>query len=241
MFTNPKGMLAPDFYHKNNHTVPTSQKAVHIAPSILAADFCRLGEEIQAVEVAGADRLHVDVMDGRFVPNLTIGPPVVRALREKTQLPLDVHLMIVEPEKLIPDFASAGADCITVHLEACVHAHRVLQSIRSLNKKAGIALNPHTPISGLNYLLPELDLILVMSVNPGFGGQRYIPQSTEKIKEIRTMIAKSGFDIDLEVDGGIKADNAQEIISAGANVLVAGSAIFGKDSYADAIQAIRGR
>ncbi|QQR90735.1 MAG: ribulose-phosphate 3-epimerase [Myxococcales bacterium] len=218
----------------------TSQKAVHIAPSILAADFSRLGEEVQAVQAAGADRIHIDVMDGRFVPNLTIGPAVVRALREKTTLPLDVHLMIVEPEKLIAAFADAGADCITVHIEACNHAHRILQSIHSLNTKAGIALNPHTPISGLQYLLPELDLVLAMSVNPGFGGQSYIPQMTKKIRDIREMLDVSGFCIDLEVDGGIKESNAQEVLSAGANVLVAGSAIFGKTNYPEAIQAIRG-
>jgi ribulose-phosphate 3-epimerase len=205
----------------------------------LSADFARLGDEVRAIEAAGADDVHVDVMDGRFVPNLTIGPPVVAALRRVTKLPLDVHLMIVEPEKLIDAFAHAGADVITVHAEACVHLHRVVQHIRSLGKKAGVSLNPHTPEDVLRYVMSEIDLVLVMSVNPGFGGQSFIEGVLPKIAALRAMIDATGRAIDLEVDGGIKPGTASRVCAAGADVLVAGSAVFEKPPYERAIAALR--
>jgi ribulose-phosphate 3-epimerase len=210
-----------------------------IAPSILSADFARLGEEVVALEGAGADWAHVDVMDGRFVPNITIGPLVVKALKRVTKLPLDVHLMIVEPERYVADFAEAGADIITVHAEACDHLHRVLQQIRALGKKAGVSLNPHTPEDVLRYVLDLTDLVLVMSVNPGFGGQDFIPAVLPKVKRIRSMIDGAGRPIHLEVDGGIKPGTARKVIEAGADVLVAGSAVFGAKDYAQAIRALR--
>ncbi|HJL14436.1 MAG TPA: ribulose-phosphate 3-epimerase [Sandaracinaceae bacterium LLY-WYZ-13_1] len=217
----------------------SSQRKVWIAPSILSADFARLGEEVKAVEAAGADWIHVDVMDGRFVPNLTIGPPVVRALRAVTDLPLDVHLMIVEPERYVETFAEAGADVITVHAEASTHLHRTLQTIRGLGKKAGVSLNPHTNEEALRYVFDLLDLVLVMSVNPGFGGQSYIDAVTHKIEAIHWMIEASAKRIRLEVDGGIKPGTAAQAVRAGADVLVAGSAIFGADDYEKAITALR--
>jgi ribulose-phosphate 3-epimerase len=213
--------------------------AVLISPSILSADFARLGDEVQALERAGADWAHVDVMDGRFVPNMTIGPLVVKALRRATTLPLDVHLMIVEPERYVEDFAAAGADIITVHAEACPHLHRVLQQIRGLGKKAGVSLNPHTPEDVLRYVLELTDLVLVMSVNPGFGGQDFIPAVLPKVSRIREMIRASGRNIHVEVDGGVKPGTARQVVEAGADVLVAGSAVFGAKSYADAIAALR--
>ncbi len=216
-----------------------SPRPLRIAPSILSADFGRLAEEVRAIERAGADWVHVDVMDGRFVPNLTIGPLVVKALRGVTSLPLDVHLMIVEPERYVEAFAEAGSDVITVHLEASVHLHRTLQHIRSLGKKAGVSLNPHTPPDPLRYVLDELDLVLVMSVNPGFGGQDFIPSVVPKIEEIRRMIDESGRDVALQVDGGIKPGTAATVVAAGADTLVAGSAVFGTDDYEGAIQALR--
>ena len=219
--------------------MPRSPRPIRIAPSILSADFARLGEEVRAVEAAGADSVHVDVMDGRLVPNLTIGPPVVAALRKVTKLPLDVHLMVVEPEKLIDAFATAGADILTVHAEACVHLHRVVQHIRSLGKKAGVALNPHTNEDVLRYVMGEVDLILVMSVNPGFGGQSFIDAVLPKIERIRAMIGTVGRVIDLEVDGGIKPGTASRVCEAGADVLVAGNAVFASPPYADAIAALR--
>jgi ribulose-phosphate 3-epimerase len=219
--------------------VPRSPRPARIAPSILSADFGRLAEEVRAVAEAGADWIHVDVMDGRFVPNLTIGPPVVKALRRVTDLPLDVHLMIVEPERYVGAFAEAGADTITVHAEACPHLHRVLQQIRALGKRAGVSLNPHTPASVLEHVLAELDLILVMSVNPGFGGQSFIPAVLPKIARLREMIDASGAAIDLEVDGGIRAGTARQVVEAGADVLVAGSAVFGAEGYAAAVRALR--
>ena len=212
---------------------------MRIAPSILSADFGRLAEEVRAIEAAGADWVHVDVMDGRFVPNITIGPPVVKAVRRVTDLPLDVHLMIVEPERYVEDFAKAGADVITVHYEASPHLHRTLQHIRSLGKKAGVSLNPHTPADGLTYVIDQLDLILVMSVNPGFGGQEFIPSVVPKIAQLRSLIDQSGNDVALEVDGGIKPGTARTVTRAGADTLVAGSAIFGADSYEGAIAALR--
>ncbi len=212
---------------------------VLIAPSILSADFARLGEEVRELERAGADWVHVDVMDGRFVPNLTIGPLVVKALRGVTKLPLDVHLMIVEPERYVEAFAEAGADIITVHAEACQHLHRSVQQIRALGQRAGVSLNPHTPEDVLRYVIDQLDLVLVMSVNPGFGGQDFIPNVLPKIERIRAMIAASGKAVHLEVDGGVKPGIARRVIQAGADVLVAGSAVFGAKSYAQAISALR--
>jgi len=219
--------------------VSRSPRPLRIAPSILSADFGRLGPEVAAIDEAGADWIHVDVMDGRFVPNLTIGPVVVKAVRKATTKPLDVHLMIVEPEKYLEAFAEAGADGLTVHAEACDHLHRVLQQIRALGKKAGISLNPHTPEDVVRYVLPYCDLILVMSVNPGFGGQSFIPEALPKIRRLRQMIDEGGHDIDLEVDGGVKPGTAREVIEAGADVIVAGSAVFGADDYAAAITALR--
>jgi len=214
---------------------------VLIAPSILSADFARLGEEITAVEKAGADWVHVDVMDGRFVPNLTLGPVIVKAIRKITKLPLDVHLMIVEPERYVDAFAEAGADTITVHVEASTHLHRTLMHIRSLGKRAGVTLNPATNEDTLEYVMNVADQILVMSVNPGFGGQSFIREMLSKVVAIKRMIDKSGRKIDLEIDGGITKDTAPDAIAAGANVLVAGSAVFNTKDYAQAIAAIRGR
>ena len=217
------------------------QQKTRIAPSILAADFAKLGDEIQAVGAAGADYIHVDVMDGHFVPNITIGPAVVAALRPHSQLPFDVHLMISSADYLIPEFARAGADIITVHPEAGPHPHRTVQLIKSLGRKAGMALNPETPVTAIENLLGELDLILVMGVNPGFGGQAFIDSQLDKINILRKMIDDCGRDIDLEVDGGINAATAPLAIAAGADVLVAGTATFvgGPDAYADNIRGLR--
>jgi ribulose-phosphate 3-epimerase len=214
-------------------------RRVQVAPSILSADFGRLAEEIRAVDQAGADLIHVDVMDGRFVPNLTIGPLVVAAARKATKLPLDVHLMIVEPERYIEDFASAGADIITVHVEASPHLHRTLQAIRALGKKAGVSLNPHTPVSTLEHVLPNLDLVLIMSVNPGFGGQSFIPAALDKIRDLAARKRASSLSIDIEVDGGVNASTAASVVNAGADILVAGSYVFGHTDYRTAIQTLR--
>lgn len=216
--------------------------AVKIAPSILSADFARLGEEVRAITAAGADWVHVDVMDGHFVPNLTIGPMVVKAIRPHTTLPLDVHLMIEPADPFLDAFAEAGSDIITVHQEAGPHVHRSLQRIKALGKMAGVSLNPATPAKMLDYLIDSVDLILVMSVNPGFGGQGFIESQLRKIEAIRTMIDKSGRDIRLEVDGGIDAVTAPRVIAAGADVLVAGTATFmgGPDRYAANIADLRG-
>jgi ribulose-phosphate 3-epimerase len=214
-------------------------RSLLLAPSILSADFGRLAAEVRAVEQAGADWIHVDVMDGRFVPNITVGPAVVRALRDVTHLPLDVHLMIVEPEKYLDEFAHAGADVLSVHVEACVHLNRTLQHIHQLGKKAGVVLNPSTSEDALRYVMDSVDLILVMSVNPGFGGQQFLPEVLPKVRALRDRIDQSKRSIALEIDGGISPDTAGRATAAGARVLVAGSAIFGHPSYAEAIESIR--
>lgn len=223
-------------------TLGARSRDVLIAPSILSADFARLGEETKALEKAGADWIHVDVMDGRFVPNLTLGPPIVKALRKATTLPLDVHLMIVEPERYVDTFAEAGADTITIHVEACTHLHRALGHIKALGKRAGVTLNPSTHEDTLRYVIGVVDQVLVMSVNPGFGGQSFIRETLPKVVAIRAMIDASGRAIDLEIDGGITRETAPEAIAAGANVMVAGNAVFssGEASYASAIAALRG-
>ncbi len=212
-------------------------RSVKIAPSILSADFSRLGEEITAIEAAGCDYIHVDVMDGHFVPNLTLGAPVISSLRKITKLPFDVHLMIDPAQPYLESFANAGADIITVHVEADVHLDRSLQLIRSLGKKAGVSLNPSTPAHTIECVLDKVDLILVMSVNPGFGGQFFIENQLDKIRTLREMIGSRP--IELEVDGGVKVDNAARIVEAGADVLVAGSAVFSGGDYAGNISAIR--
>jgi len=213
-----------------------------IAPSILSADFAKLGEEVRAIDEAGADWIHIDVMDGHFVPNLTIGPGVVKALRPHTSKPFDVHLMISPIDPFLDAFAEAGADVITVHPEAGPHLHRTIQRIKTLGKKAGVSLNPATPAKMLDYVLEDLDLVLVMSVNPGFGGQKFISSQLRKIEAIANRIAKENLDIRLEVDGGIDAETAPKAIAAGATVLVAGTAAFrgGPDHYADNIRTLRG-
>jgi len=210
-----------------------------ISPSILSADFARLGEEVRAVEKAGADYIHVDVMDGHFVPNLTIGPSVVKAVRRCTALPLDVHLMVERPDDFLSEFAKAGADILTVHVEAVVHLHRTLTEIRKLGMRAGVSLNPSTPVCLLEPALDYADLILVMSVNPGFGGQELIPEVLPKIKELRRLLGQKGRRAELEVDGGIKVDNIGVAAGAGADVFVSGSGIFGTKDYAQTIAAMR--
>lgn len=213
---------------------------VKIAPSILSANFSKLAEEIQEVDAAGADYIHVDVMDGHFVPNLTFGALAVEAIRPVTTLPLDVHLMIENPDKYIPDFARAGADIITVHVEACPHLHRTIQLIKENGVKAGVALNPATPIDQVKHILEDLDLILLMTVNPGFGGQTFIRSVLPKIEQISQLIQIRQLSIDVEVDGGINAETARQCVEAGANVLVAGSAIYNQANRKAAIQEIRG-
>jgi ribulose-phosphate 3-epimerase len=213
-----------------------------IAPSILSADFAKLGEEVRAIDEAGADWIHVDVMDGHFVPNLTIGPGVVKALRPHTTKPLDVHLMISPVDPFLDAFAEAGADIITVHPEAGPHLHRTIQRVKTLGKKAGVSLNPATPAKALDYVLEEVDLVLVMSVNPGFGGQKFIASQLRKIEAIANRVAKQNLDVIVEVDGGVDADTAPQAIAAGATALVAGTAVFrgGPAAYASNIKALRG-
>jgi ribulose-phosphate 3-epimerase len=219
----------------------TSTKPVVISPSILSANFSRLGEDVRAVDEAGADWIHVDVMDGRFVPNITIGPLIVEALRPVTKKPLDVHLMIVEPERYVADFAKAGADIISVHAEASstTHLHRALGQIKELGKMAGVVLNPGSSLDQIEYVLDLCDLVLIMSVNPGFGGQSFIPGVVPKIRQLRQMCDERGLDPWIEVDGGLKGANAWQVIEAGANAIVAGSAVFNTPDYAEAIRSIR--
>jgi ribulose-phosphate 3-epimerase len=217
-------------------------RPLRIAPSILSADFARLGDEVRACDVGGADYIHVDVMDGHFVPNLTIGPVVVAALRQVTTRPLDVHLMIEQPDRWIADYAKAGADLIGVHVEACTHLHRTLGAIRELGKRAVAVLNPATPLETLRWVLADVDMVLLMSVNPGFGGQAFIPAVLDKITALRRMLDDAGrAAVDIEVDGGVKLDNVGAIAAAGANVLVAGSAVFATPDYAATIAALRSR
>ncbi|RFU63226.1 ribulose-phosphate 3-epimerase [Peribacillus saganii] len=211
-----------------------------IAPSILSADFSRLGEEIRDVEAGGADYIHVDVMDGHFVPNITIGPLIVEGIRPVTKLPLDVHLMIENPDRYIEAFAKAGADYITVHVEACPHLHRTIQLIKSLGVKAGVVLNPATPVSTIQQIIEDLDMVLLMSVNPGFGGQNFISSTLRKIREVKEMADSKGLQLEIEVDGGINAQTAKLCVEQGATVLVAGSAIFNQLDRKAAIENIRG-
>jgi ribulose-phosphate 3-epimerase len=210
-----------------------------IAPSILSADFSRLGEEVKAVEAAGADWIHVDVMDGHFVPNITIGPLVVEAVRRVTQLPLDVHLMIEDPDQYLEAFAQAGSTYLTVHPEACYHVHRTIQAIKDLGVKAGVALNPATPLSALDWILEDVDLVLVMSVNPGFGGQTFISSAISKIRDLKAMVHSKNPDVVIAVDGGVNQETIRSVSEAGADAFVAGSAIFGSSDYGETIRKFR--
>lgn len=212
---------------------------IRIAPSILSADFGRLADEVRAVEAAGADWIHVDVMDGRFVPNITIGPLVVEAVRKVTRMPIDAHLMIVEPERYVEAFAKAGADLISVHAEVSPHLHRTIQAIRAAGARPSVALNPSTPLDCLEYVLGDVDMVLLMTVNPGFGGQSYIPAVTEKVRRLRRMADERGQDLEIEVDGGVRASTVGEVARAGANVLVAGTAVFGAKDYRAAVHDLR--
>ena len=212
---------------------------IKLAPSILSADFARLLEDVKKVEKAGCEYLHIDVMDGHFVPNITLGPGIVKSLRKDVNMVFDAHLMIENPDNYIKEFADAGCDIIVVHQEACTHLHRTIQNIKSHGIKAGVALNPATPIETIKYVLQDVDMVLLMSVNPGFGGQSYIPVVTEKIKELKALIDKMNLDIDIEVDGGVKPSNIAEVVNAGANVSVAGSAIFNAGNIDEAVKSLR--
>ena len=212
---------------------------IKLAPSILSADFARLLEDVKKVEKAGCEYLHIDVMDGHFVPNITLGPAIVKSLRKDVNMVFDAHLMIENPDNYIKEFADAGCDIIVVHQEACTHLHRTIQNIKSHGVKAGVALNPATPIETIKYVLEDVDMVLLMSVNPGFGGQSYIPVVTKKIKELRALIDEMGLDIDIEVDGGVKPSNKSEVVNAGANVIVAGSAIFNAGDIDEAVKSLR--
>ena len=212
---------------------------IKLAPSILSADFARLLEDVKKVEKAGCEYLHIDVMDGHFVPNITLGPAIVKSLRKDVNMVFDAHLMIENPDNYIKEFADAGCDIIVVHQEACTHLHRTIQNIKSHGIKAGVALNPATPIETIKYVLEDVDMVLLMSVNPGFGGQSYIPVVTEKIKELKALIDKMNLDIDIEVDGGVKPSNIAEVVNAGANVIVAGSAIFNAGDIDEAVKSLR--
>jgi ribulose-phosphate 3-epimerase len=214
---------------------------IKIAPSLLSANFAYLADEIKKVEAAGADLLHLDIMDGHFVPNLTFGPPVIAALRQVTQLPFDVHLMVTNPQELIEPFVKAGADILTVHAETAPHMHRLIQTIRASGVQAAVSLNPATSLTAIEEVLSDLDMVLIMSVNPGFGGQQFIPESVNKIKRLRQMIESRNLKVDIEVDGGINKTTAQAVVEAGANILVAGSAVYGAPDVAKAIQELRGR
>ena len=212
---------------------------IKLAPSILSADFARLLEDVKKVEKAGCEYLHIDVMDGHFVPNITLGPGIVKSLRKDVNMVFDAHLMIENPDNYIKEFADAGCDIIVVHQEACTHFHRTIQNIKSHGIKAGVALNPATPIETIKYVLQDVDMVLLMSVNPGFGGQSYIPVVTEKIKELKALIDEMNLDIDIEVDGGVKPSNIAEVVNAGANVIVAGSAIFNAGNIDEAVKSLR--
>lgn len=214
---------------------------VKIAPSILSADFSRLGQEIEAAEKAGADLIHVDVMDGHFVPNITIGPPVVKSIKKVATKPLDVHLMIDDPDQYIKDFADSGADIITVHEEACIHLHRSVQHIKEAGLRAAVSLNPATPVQSLEEILPYLDMVLVMSVNPGFGGQKFIPESLSKVALLKRMISDRNLNVEIEVDGGVNVDNVSDVVHAGADIVVMGSAFYHSGDYAATVRKVRER
>jgi ribulose-phosphate 3-epimerase len=214
---------------------------VKIAPSILSADFAMLGEDVVAAEKAGADLIHVDVMDGHFVPNITIGPPVVKSVKKVASIPLDVHLMIENPDAYIRDFAESGADIITVHEEASIHLHRTIQNIRECGAKPAVSLNPATPVSNLEIILPYVDMVLLMSVNPGFGGQKFIPEVLAKIRQLKDIINKNKYKVEIEVDGGVNTENVAEVVQAGADIVVMGSAFYNSEDYAETVRTVRER